>query len=42
MIASFRNRYGLAEGRLTEDEPTRAKERAESTFGTEDWTARGP
>lgn len=42
MIASFRNRYGLTEGRLTEDELTRAKELAESKGGTEDWTARVP
>ncbi|MEU3482761.1 biotin/lipoate A/B protein ligase family protein [Streptomyces sp. NPDC033754] len=42
MIASFRGRYGLAEGSLTEDELTRAKELAETKFGTAEWTARVP
>ena len=42
MIASFRGRYGLAEGSLTEDDLTRAKELAETKFGTAEWTARVP
>ncbi len=42
MIASFRNRYGLSEGRLTAEELTRAEELVESKFGTEEWTARVP
>ncbi|WP_329620391.1 lipoate--protein ligase family protein [Streptomyces sp. NBC_01255] len=42
MIASFRGRYGLSEGALTEDELTRAKELAETKFGTAEWTARVP
>ncbi|MEU7070316.1 biotin/lipoate A/B protein ligase family protein [Streptomyces narbonensis] len=42
MIASFRGRYGLSEGGLTEDELTRAKELAETKFGTAEWTARVP
>ncbi|MFI6421697.1 biotin/lipoate A/B protein ligase family protein [Streptomyces sp. NPDC050842] len=42
MIDSFRGRYGLSEGALTEDELTRAKELAETKFGTAEWTARVP
>jgi lipoate-protein ligase A len=42
MIASFRGRYGLEEGVVTADEMARAKELAESKFGTEEWTARVP
>ncbi|MFD3660358.1 biotin/lipoate A/B protein ligase family protein [Streptomyces sp. NPDC058659] len=42
MIDSFRGRYGLSEGSLTEDELTRAKELAETKFGTSEWTARVP
>ncbi|MFI8519617.1 biotin/lipoate A/B protein ligase family protein [Streptomyces sp. NPDC085481] len=42
MIASFRDRYGLSEGRVTEEELARAKELAETKFATPEWTARVP
>ena len=42
MIASFRGRYGLTEGHVTEDELTRAKGLAETKFGTAEWTGRVP
>ncbi|MFF2572090.1 biotin/lipoate A/B protein ligase family protein [Streptomyces sp. NPDC058084] len=42
MIASFRGRYGLTEGRITEEELALAKELAETKFATPEWTARVP
>ncbi|MFC9732300.1 biotin/lipoate A/B protein ligase family protein [Streptomyces roseolus] len=42
MIASFRQRYGLAEGRVTEEELTAAEELAEGKFSSPEWTARVP
>ncbi|GAA3388763.1 lipoyl protein ligase domain-containing protein [Streptomyces roseoviridis] len=42
MIASFRGRYGLTEGRVTEEELALAKELAETKFATREWTARVP
>jgi lipoate-protein ligase A len=42
MLASFRGRYGLAEGRVTDEEMARAKELADSKFSDPEWTARVP
>ncbi|MEV6547141.1 lipoate--protein ligase family protein [Streptomyces sp. NPDC051597] len=42
MIASFRGRYGLAEGRVTDEELSRAHELARTKFSSEEWTARVP
>ncbi|WP_030762458.1 biotin/lipoate A/B protein ligase family protein [Streptomyces griseus] len=42
MIASFRQRYGLTEGGVTEEEAALAKELAESKFSSPEWTARVP
>ncbi|MFJ7773155.1 biotin/lipoate A/B protein ligase family protein [Streptomyces sp. NPDC097107] len=42
MIASFRNRYGLAQGHITPAELSRAQELAASKFSSEEWTARVP
>ncbi|MEU0137621.1 biotin/lipoate A/B protein ligase family protein [Streptomyces sp. NPDC006296] len=42
MIASFRDRYGLATGRITPDELARAQELVRTKFATEEWTARVP
>lgn len=42
MIASFRGRYGLTEGRVTEEEMARARELAATKFGSRAWTARVP
>ncbi|MFI0976971.1 biotin/lipoate A/B protein ligase family protein [Streptomyces sp. NPDC021093] len=42
MIESFRGRYGLEKGSVSEDEMGRARELAAEKFGTEDWTARVP
>ncbi|MET9480360.1 biotin/lipoate A/B protein ligase family protein [Streptomyces sp. NPDC006638] len=42
MIASFRGRYGLAEGRVTEEEMARARELAATKFSSRAWTARVP
>ncbi|MEU4657270.1 biotin/lipoate A/B protein ligase family protein [Streptomyces sp. NPDC023723] len=42
MLASFRNRYGLAEGHVTAEEMARAKELAETKFSSPEWTARVP
>ncbi|MGY1438835.1 lipoate--protein ligase family protein [Streptomyces reniochalinae] len=42
MIASFRGRYGLAEGRVTPEELARAEELALSRYSSEEWTARVP
>jgi lipoate-protein ligase A len=42
MISSFRGRYGLTTGTVTEEEMARARELAEKKFGTAEWTARVP
>lgn len=42
MIASFRERYGLAEGAVTEEEAARARRLAEEKFGSREWTTRVP
>ncbi|GHF78468.1 hypothetical protein GCM10017667_02320 [Streptomyces filamentosus] len=42
MIASFRQRYGLTEGGVTEEEAALAEELAESKFSSPEWTARVP
>ncbi|GAA3960844.1 biotin/lipoate A/B protein ligase family protein [Streptomyces marokkonensis] len=42
MIASFRNRYGLAQGHITPEEMRRAEELAATKFSSEEWTARVP
>ncbi|MFF9341293.1 MULTISPECIES: biotin/lipoate A/B protein ligase family protein [unclassified Streptomyces] len=42
MIGSFRQRYGLAEGRVTEEELAAAEELVRTKFATEEWTARVP
>ncbi|MER5770727.1 lipoate--protein ligase family protein [Streptomyces sp. NPDC001985] len=42
MIDSFRARYGLTEGRISDEELSRARELVRSKFGTPEWTARVP
>ncbi|MFI6289859.1 biotin/lipoate A/B protein ligase family protein [Streptomyces sp. NPDC051018] len=42
MIDSFRGRYGLSDGKITERELARAQELAATKFTTERWTARVP
>ncbi|MEU7701425.1 biotin/lipoate A/B protein ligase family protein [Streptomyces sp. NPDC015492] len=42
MIASFRDRYGLTTGEVTEEELVRAEELVRTKFTTEEWTARVP
>ncbi|MFG3190093.1 lipoate--protein ligase family protein [Streptomyces omiyaensis] len=42
MVASFRQRYGLAEGRVTGEELALAEELAETKFSSPEWTARVP
>ncbi|MEV0266827.1 biotin/lipoate A/B protein ligase family protein [Streptomyces sp. NPDC050617] len=42
MIDSFRSRYGLAQGKVSDAELSRAQELARTKFGTEEWTARVP
>ncbi|MGP3990492.1 lipoate--protein ligase family protein [Streptomyces sp. 3N207] len=42
MIRSFRSRYGLAEGRVTDEEMARAEELALTKYSSEEWTARVP
>ncbi|MEV5505717.1 lipoate--protein ligase family protein [Streptomyces orinoci] len=42
MIASFRGRYGLADGAVTPEEMARAQELAATKFSSEEWTARVP
>ncbi|MGO4423524.1 lipoate--protein ligase family protein [Streptomyces sp. MCAF7] len=42
MIASFRERYGLADGKVTEEEAARAQRLAEAKFGSWEWTTRVP
>lgn len=42
MIGSFRERYGLSEGTVTDDEMARARELAGTKFGSSEWTARVP
>ncbi|MEV5608588.1 biotin/lipoate A/B protein ligase family protein [Streptomyces sp. NPDC052225] len=42
MIDSFRGRYGLTEGTVTDAEMARAQELVRTKFGTREWTARVP
>ncbi|MEU6123839.1 biotin/lipoate A/B protein ligase family protein [Streptomyces sp. NPDC047123] len=42
MIDSFRGRYGLSEGKVTEEEMARAQELVRTKFTTAEWTARVP
>jgi lipoate-protein ligase A len=42
MIDSFRTRYGLTTGAVTEEETARAEELVRTKFGTTEWTARVP
>ncbi|MET7855752.1 lipoate--protein ligase family protein [Streptomyces sp. NPDC005318] len=42
MVESFRNRYGLAQGRITPEELARAEELAAAKYSTAEWTARVP
>ncbi|EST31422.1 lipoate--protein ligase family protein [Streptomyces niveus] len=42
MIGSFRGRYGLTEGKVTDEEMARARDLAGTKFGTAEWTARVP
>ncbi|MDW6059049.1 biotin/lipoate A/B protein ligase family protein [Streptomyces sp. FXJ1.4098] len=42
MIASFRERYGLADGKVTEEEAAQAQRLAEAKFGSREWTTRVP
>ncbi|HEX2901935.1 MAG TPA: biotin/lipoate A/B protein ligase family protein [Jatrophihabitans sp.] len=42
MVGSFRNRYGLTSGELTEDELRRAAELITTKFATPDWIHRVP
>ncbi|WP_329307709.1 lipoate--protein ligase family protein [Streptomyces sp. NBC_01260] len=42
MIESFRNRHGLAVGKVTQEEQDRAEELVRTKFGTAGWTARVP
>jgi lipoate-protein ligase A len=42
MISSFRGRYGLTTGKVTDQEMTRARELAAAKFSTPEWTARVP
>ncbi|MFI1253094.1 biotin/lipoate A/B protein ligase family protein [Streptomyces netropsis] len=42
MVASFRGRYGLAEGTVTPEEMARAEELAATKFASAEWTARVP
>ncbi|WP_436739639.1 hypothetical protein [Streptomyces sp. BBFR102] len=42
MIGSFRDRYGLAEGAVTDRETALAEELARTESATEEWVARVP
>ena len=42
MVATFRARYGLTDGALTDEELARAKELVETKFGTDAWLHRIP
>ncbi|WP_282792582.1 lipoate--protein ligase family protein [Streptomyces sp. CC224B] len=42
MVDSFRGRYGLAEGKVTDAELARAQELARTKFSSPEWTARVP
>ncbi|MEV0091119.1 biotin/lipoate A/B protein ligase family protein [Streptomyces sp. NPDC050738] len=42
MIDSFRDRYGLTEGKVTAEELARAEDLVRTKFGNEEWTARVP
>ncbi|MEU1089834.1 biotin/lipoate A/B protein ligase family protein [Streptomyces sp. NPDC005892] len=42
MVDSFRNRYGLTDGRVTAEELARAEELAATKYSGDEWTARVP
>ncbi|MFJ9419604.1 biotin/lipoate A/B protein ligase family protein [Streptomyces sp. NPDC101227] len=42
MISSFRGRYGLAEGAVTDEEMARARDLVRTKFENDEWTARVP
>ncbi|WP_435642763.1 lipoate--protein ligase family protein [Streptomyces sp. H49] len=42
MIDSFRARYGLASGKISDEELARARDLVRTKFATEEWTARVP
>ncbi|MEU7576874.1 biotin/lipoate A/B protein ligase family protein [Streptomyces sp. NPDC041068] len=42
MIDSFRGRYGLTPGKVTDEEMARAQDLVRTKFGTSEWTARVP
>jgi lipoate-protein ligase A len=42
MIESFRGRYGLSQGKVTDAELARAEELARTKFSSPEWTARVP
>ncbi|MFK0172917.1 biotin/lipoate A/B protein ligase family protein [Streptomyces sp. NPDC090306] len=42
MLGSFRSRYGLAEGHVTDEEMARAQHLAETKYSSPEWTARVP
>ncbi|TVL93450.1 biotin/lipoate A/B protein ligase family protein [Streptomyces sp. SAJ15] len=42
LIASFRERYGLTDGKVTDEELARAQTLAVEKFGSPEWTARVP
>ncbi|MEW5353591.1 biotin/lipoate A/B protein ligase family protein [Streptomyces sp. 16-176A] len=42
MVDSFRGRYGLSDGKVTDEELARAQELARTKFASPDWTARVP
>ncbi|MFI1398244.1 biotin/lipoate A/B protein ligase family protein [Streptomyces sp. NPDC020681] len=42
MIDSFRGRYGLSDGKVSDQEMSRARELVAKKFGTREWTARVP
>ncbi|MFF3552034.1 lipoyl protein ligase domain-containing protein [Streptomyces tsukubensis] len=42
MIDSFRGRYGLTTGKVTDEELARARELVRTKFASEEWTARVP
>ncbi|MCS0635331.1 lipoate--protein ligase family protein [Streptomyces sp. LP05-1] len=42
MVGSFRDRYGLTPGAVTDEELARAQELARTKFATPEWTARVP
>ena len=42
MIESFRTRYGLTQGKVTDEELARAQELARTKFTAPEWVARVP